>query len=136
MDRRNALQKAAMLLGGAFSAPTLLAMQHWQTNTLTKQFDITFTASQSHIIAEVAEMILPQTDTVGAKAVGVPAFIEMMLKDCYEQPEHLSFMEGLEALEKMNFLAQNEQKRTEILKKVEAETKELMKAYQVQQSKI
>ena len=136
MNRRNAIQKAAMLLGGTFSAPTLLAMQNWESKISPKGFTINFTASQSQIIAEVAEMILPQTNTLGAKAAGVPAFIEMMLKDCYYEPEHLSFKEGLEALEKTNFSSQNEQKRTETLKKVEADNKELMKAYQVQQSKM
>lgn len=136
MNRRNAIQKAALLLGGAFSAPTLLAMKNWGNSASVKGFDIRFTPTQSNIIAEVAEMIIPQTSTVGAKAAGVPAFIEMMLKDCYYTPEHLSFKEGVEALEKMNFLGQNEQKRTEMLKKIESETKELMKAYQVQQSKM
>jgi hypothetical protein len=94
------------------------------------------TERQKKIVAEVAEMIIPKTDTVGAKDVGVPAFIEKMLKDCYTQPEHLSFMEGVTALEQSNFLELDAPKRTESLKKLEAETKSIMKAREVKQTKM
>lgn len=71
------------------------------------------TTTQQKIVAEIAEMIIPRTDTAGeaspgAKDVGVPAFIEMMLKDCYNQPEHLSFTEGLASMEQVKFLELNE----------------------------
>lgn len=139
MKRREAIKKAAVLLGGAFSAPTLMAMSRWEQKTVQYTeggliFDLT--ERQKKIVAEVAEMIIPKTDTVGAKDVGVPAFIEKMLKDCYAQPEHLSFMEGVTALEKSNFLDLDASKRTESLKKLEAETKAIMKAREVKQTKI
>lgn len=138
MERRQAIKYVATLLGGAFSAPTLLAMDRWESNSAQKMLFGTFQLSdiERKIVAEVAGMIIPKTDTAGAKDAGVPAFIEMMLADCYRQPEHDSFKEGLEKLKTMGFLNQNEVQKTETLKKVEAENKELMKAYNVQQTKM
>ena len=140
MNRREALKKAAILLGGTLSTPTLMAMSRWEQKTIpnTEGRGILFnlTEMQRKIVAEVAEMIIPKTDTVGAKDVGVPAFIEMMLKDCYLQPEHLSFIEGVTALEQSKFLEMNASNRTETLKKLEADTKIMMKAREVKQTKM
>ena len=139
MNRRDAIKKVAILVGGTLSAPTLMAISRWEQNILPHtEGGIIFnlTELQSRIVAEVAEMIIPKTDTVGAKEVGVPAFIEMMLKDCYAQPEHLSFMEGITALEESKFLEMDGLMRTERLKKIEAETKAMMKAREVKQTKM
>jgi hypothetical protein len=138
MQRRQAIKYVATLLGGAISAPTLLALDVKKGFNMPHLTVSSFTLSdiERKIVAEVAEMIIPKTDTVGAKDVQVPAFIEMMLADCYRQSEHLSFKEGLQNLINLDFLNQDIVKRTETLKKVEAENKELMKAYNVQQSKM
>lgn len=139
MNRRDAIKKVAILVGGTLSAPTLMAMSRWEQNILPHtEGGIIFnlTELQSRIVAEVAEMIIPKTDTVGAKEVGVPAFIEMMLKDCYAQPEHLSFMEGITALEESKFLEMDGLLRTKRLKKIEDETKAMMKAREVKQTKM
>jgi hypothetical protein len=136
MNRRDAIKKTALLLGGAFSAPTLMAMSRWeQAPTAIGGLDFNLTDMQRKIVAEVAEMIIPKTKTSGAKDAGVPAFIEMMMKDCYTKPEHLSFVEGLVTLEQDKFLDMNAEARTARLKKLEAETKAAMKAREVKQTK-
>lgn len=118
------------MLGGAFSAPTLMAMNHWEQAAVPKVDGAAFSLSDTHrkMVAEIAEMIIPRTDTPGAKDVGVPAFIEMMLKDCYAQPDHLSFTEGLTSIEQVKFLELNEAERRGVLKYLEQETKEKIKA--------
>lgn len=139
MNRRDAIKKAAILLGGTLSAPSLMAMSRWeQKNVQNPAGGLLFnlTETQRRIVAEVAEMIIPKTDTVGAKDVGVPSFIELMLKDCYDQPEHVSFMEGVTTLEQAKFLEMDASKRTETLKKLEADTKTVMKAREVKQTKM
>ena len=80
--------------------------------------------------------IIPKTDTPGAKEAGVPTFVEMMLNDCYEQPEHRSFQQGVDALLKADFLDQTPQQRTATLLQLQTDTKKQMEAYNVQQSKI
>ena len=126
------------MFGGSFSAPTLLAMNRWETDGISKTspVDFSLTENQKMIVAEVAEIIIPKTTTPGAKEAGVPAFIVMMLQDCYKTPEHKSFTEGLNDLEKKQFLTMDTSQKTEILKQVEKDSVEQMKAYQVQQTKM
>jgi hypothetical protein len=139
MNRRDAIQRVALLIGGTFSVPTLLAMDHWKSglgNGRASFADFIVTDQQKLIIAEVAEMIIPKTSTPGAKDTGVPAFIVMMLQDCYKAPEHISFLEGVKNLEQKGFLALDASKRKEVLHQVERDSVEQMKAYQVQQTKM
>lgn len=118
------------MLGGTFSAPTLLAMNHWEQAAGPVVEGAAFSLSDTHrkMVAEIAEMIIPRTDTPGAKEAGVPAFIEMMLKDCYTQPDHMSFTEGLASMEQVKFLELSEAERRGVLKYLEQQTKEKMKA--------
>lgn len=137
MNRRNAITHVAALLGGAFSAPTLLAMQRWEAPARPESLaEFALTENQKLIVAEVAEMIIPKTATPGAKDVGVPAFIVMMLQDCYKTPEHKSFVDGLNKLEQKQFLTLNAEQKTALLTQVEADSVEEIKAYQVQQTKM
>ena len=126
------------MLGGTFSAPTLLAMNHWENPVAgsSTAADFVLTDNQKLIIAEVAEVIIPKTSTPGAKDAGVPTFIVMMLRDCYKTPEHVSFLDGVQHLEKKDFLSLTASQKTEILKQVESDSVEQMKAYQVQQTKM
>ncbi|MCU0468168.1 MAG: gluconate 2-dehydrogenase subunit 3 family protein [Arcicella sp.] len=130
MNRREVIRNVALILGGAFSTPTLMAMEHWETPTNLNVSGTAFslTETQQKIVAEIAEMIIPKTDTAGgtspgAKDVGVPAFIEKMLKDCYKAPEHQSFMEGLTSMERVKFLGLNTDERRGILKLLEQDAK-------------
>ena len=138
MNRRTAITHVATMLGGALSAPTLLAMKRWEGRAPSEVFPVEFnlTESQKMMVAEVAEMIIPKTTTPGAKDVGVPAFIVMMLQDCYKTPEHKSFVEGLGNLEKKQFLSLSAEQKMAVLKQVEMDSVEEMKAYQVQQTKM
>jgi len=138
MNRRDAVKNVALLLGGSFSAPTIMAMDRWEKKSYLKGSiaDFILTDTQKQIIAEVAELIIPKTSTPGAKDVGVPTFIVMMMQDCYKIPEHNSFLAGLRNLEQQKFLSLDESKKTEVLKQLEIDTVEQMKAYQVQQTKM
>ncbi len=138
MNRRDAIKKVAILLGGTLSAPTLMAMSRWEQPFVQNTEGVLFslTELQKQIVAEVAEMIIPKTSTAGAKDAGVLAFIEMMLKDCYYEPEHISFMKGVISLEQSKFLDMDAAKRTAMLTKVEAETKQIMKEREVKQTKM
>lgn len=56
-------------------------------------------ATHEALLAEVADVIIPTTDTPGAKAAGVEKFIIRVLRDCHKPQEQASFYEGLAALE-------------------------------------
>ena len=138
MNRRTAITHVATMLGGVLSAPTLLAMSRREGHTPSEGFPMEFnlTESQKMIVEEVAEMIIPKTATPGAKDVGVPAFIVMMLQDCYKTPEHKSYVEGLLYLENKQFLNLSAEQKMAVLKQVEIDSVEEMKAYQIQQTKM
>jgi len=56
-------------------------------------------AEQERLLAEVADTIIPTTDTPGAKAAGVEQFIIRVMRDCYQREEQEQFYAGLAKLE-------------------------------------
>jgi gluconate 2-dehydrogenase gamma chain len=100
MDRREALRKTALLMGAAVSATALAGiMQGCKATpelTYTPSF---FTEDQARIISELAQTIIPKTDTPGAKEAGVPGFIDQMLKECYKKEDQDKFITGLTEFE-------------------------------------
>lgn len=54
---------------------------------------------QGALVAELAEAIIPATDSPGAKAVRVPEFIDLLLADWYSPDERSQFLAGLDAIE-------------------------------------
>src|SRR5690349_20576208 len=86
MNRRQVLQRVAYLMGGAISAPAVLGLLNGcspKQEALSWQ-PVFFSKVQAALVAEVADIIIPRTSTPGAKDVGVPGFIDTMLKDVYE----------------------------------------------------
>jgi len=56
---------------------------------------VLLTDEQGALVAEVAEIMIPRTDTPGAKDVGIPSFIDLMLKDAYPKEDQARFIAGL-----------------------------------------
>jgi gluconate 2-dehydrogenase gamma chain len=100
MNRRELIQRVAYLMGGAISAPAILGVLNGCSAKPSAAWRPVFlTPEQGEIVAEIAEIILPRTDTPGAKDVGVPAFIDTMLKDAYTTMDHARYIAGLNELE-------------------------------------
>jgi hypothetical protein len=101
MNRREAIEKTAWLLGSAVSASAIAGVLNGCKPSPTLNYKPVFLdESQALTIGEVAEIILPRTDTPGAKDVSVPSFIDIMLKEVYSSDEQKHFLEGLETFEK------------------------------------
>lgn len=100
MDRRQAIQRAAMVLGYSISAPALMGvLKGCKAAPEIGYKPVFFNADQAALMAEVAEIIIPKTDTPGAKETGVPAFMDLMLKDCYGAEDQKRFLEGVAAMD-------------------------------------
>lgn len=96
MNRREALQQVAWLMGGAISAPALLGILSGCTPKQGTNWKPVFlTEEHGALVAEVAEIIIPRTDTPGAKDVGIPSFVDLMLKDAYPKKDQDRFIAGL-----------------------------------------
>jgi iron-sulfur cluster repair protein YtfE (RIC family) len=102
MNRREALQRVALLMGGAVSAPLLNAVLSGcasGTRQLEKPWSPqTLSAEQNELVTAIAEMIIPSTDTPGAQAAAVNEFIDLLLTEWYPMEERNRFMNGLNAL--------------------------------------
>ena len=96
MDRREAIKRTVLTLGFAISAPAIMGVlkgcKPAPELTYSPEF---FTADQATLISELSEIILPKTSTPGAKDVGVPGFIDSMLKNIYSKEEQEKFIKGL-----------------------------------------
>jgi gluconate 2-dehydrogenase gamma chain len=96
MNRREALQQVAWLMGGAISAPALLGILNGCTPRQSAGWKPVFlNDEQGALVGEVAEIMIPRTDTPGAKDVGIPSFIDLMLKDAYPKEDQGRFIAGL-----------------------------------------
>ncbi|MBX2915933.1 MAG: gluconate 2-dehydrogenase subunit 3 family protein [Cyclobacteriaceae bacterium] len=100
MDRREALRKTALLMGAAVSATALAGiMQGCKATPELTYVPSFFTEEQARIISELAQTIIPKTDTPGAKEAGVPGFIDQILKECYKKEDQDKFITGLTEFE-------------------------------------
>jgi hypothetical protein len=98
IDRREALRRTALLLGGAISAPTLAAMLAGCETPAAGEAGWTPRAlsdAQGAQVATIAEHIIPATDTPGARAAGVHRFIDTMLAEYYSPDERSALLAGL-----------------------------------------
>ena len=95
MDRREALQRTAMMLGYAISAPAMMGVLNGCKATPELAFKPVFlTEDMAKMIAEIAEIIIPKIDTPGAKEAGVPIFIDRMIGECYQKEDQDRFIKG------------------------------------------
>lgn len=97
MTRRQALRRVGALLGGVISAPTAAGVlsgceritgPDWSPRTLTTE--------QNEMVDTIAEIIIPTTDTPGARAANVNRFVDALLTDSYLPKDRDRFLSGLE----------------------------------------
>jgi gluconate 2-dehydrogenase gamma chain len=96
LDRRELLKRVAYLMGGAISAPLVSAVLNGCSRTSNSDWQpAVLTQAQADLVAEVVEIMIPRTDTPGAKDVGVPQFIDVMLKEAFSSADRERFLSGL-----------------------------------------
>ena len=94
MNRREAIQRVALLMGGAISAPAMLGVlkgyakePDWKPSVFDKD--------ELAVVSRIADIIVPRTDTPGALDVGVPAFIDTMLNEVYSKESRDRYLKEL-----------------------------------------
>jgi hypothetical protein len=103
LTRREAVQRVAALLGGAalVGGDRVLAFS-FEPATIERamaQGAGDFTAADIALLDEIAETILPQTSTPGAKAARVGAFMALMVTEAYDPTERQVFQQGVRQLD-------------------------------------
>lgn len=126
MNRREALSRVAIIMGG-----TVLGAEAFLSGCKTASTGISFSAADISFLDEVAETILPATNTPGAKEAKVGEFMKVMVTDCYTQKQQDAFVNGIgeldEACKKMHsksFMDCTPEQRKALLVSLEKEAKE------------
>jgi gluconate 2-dehydrogenase gamma chain len=99
LDRRDALAGMAAMFGTALFAPIARAAAQTAPAIQEESSAAVFTTGQRAIVTALSERVLPTTDTPGAIAAGVPAFIEKMLADWALPQDRQPIIAGLDAIE-------------------------------------
>ncbi|MEO5781832.1 MAG: gluconate 2-dehydrogenase subunit 3 family protein [Ginsengibacter sp.] len=137
MERREAVQYISLLLGG-----TIVGGNAFLTGCKSKTGkEMNFTADDIAYLDEIANTILPETATPGAKSAMVGQFMTIMINDSYEEKDQKIFHEGMNKLNDLSkktydntFMKLNEQQRHDLLVKLDQEQKEYMKSKKKEES--
>lgn len=97
IDRKEAIKRTGLLLGGVIFAPNILGVLNGCTATPGEWNSEIFTEAQARLISSLSDVILPADDeTPSASEVGVPQFIEAMVGEVYTEEQRTEFLEGLD----------------------------------------
>jgi len=132
MNRREAL----LLLAGTAALPeSLKAMGRAVHAKVRAGMLRTFTPHQNETVATIAELIIPKTDTPGARDAGVPAFIDVMLADWGDDDQRQMFTTGLTNVDERSrtafgkeFIGCTPEQQSEILQDLDYELAQLRDA--------
>ena len=103
--RREAILRASAALGGTALVGQTLMLAGCEREPAVIDESPTnagigeFSSADIELLAEIAETILPETSTPGARAAGVGPFIALMVTDAYSPDEQQTFREGLATID-------------------------------------
>ena len=101
LTRREALRRASLLLGVAFT-PSILAAAAGVASPVAAGAKSALADADRARVAALAERLLPRTDTPGALDAGVPAFIERMVDAYFTDRERETFLAGLSQVDALS----------------------------------
>ena len=131
MNRREALKRIAMLSGGALSLSTVTAVMSGCSSGPEGYTPQTLTTHQDELVTTISELIIPETDTPGAKAARVNQFVDKMLTDWNYEEEREHFLSGLDQVDESSqqlhgsgFLDLSREQQISVLEQKEQEAKD------------
>jgi hypothetical protein len=130
IDRREAIRRVTALLGGVvFVGHTdlLSAIEHAHARAATARAQVgAFSAQDVALLDEVADTILPDTKTPGAKAAHVGPFMALMVTDTYDDGQQAVFRDGVRKLNEASFMTKTPAQRLAFLEQLDREQKAYM----------
>ena len=98
INRRNLLKGIGIAAGVVISPSCQRALESG-VNLTAPPMNGSLSEGQLQVISTLAELIIPETDTPGAIAAGVPEFIHQIVVDWYTPAERQIFLDGLGELD-------------------------------------
>lgn len=130
ITRREAILRVSALLGGIALVGQSALLTGCRADRTAGGRDAEFSADDVAFLDEVAETILPETKTPGAKAAQVGAFMALMVKDTYDERDQRIFREGMRKLDEESrkandapFMQATPQQRLALLERLDREQK-------------
>jgi hypothetical protein len=132
IDRREAVRRVGALLGGLtlVGGSTLLAACERERRVPARVPIGEFTVDDIAFLDEVADTILPDTETPGAKAAETGAFMALMVTDTYKPSDQQVFRQGMRTLDaecrkahNVSFMAATPAQRLALLERLDREQK-------------
>lgn len=132
ITRREAIQRVSALLGGVALVGGSSLMAACTRDRNAAQAGVgTFSVADIAYLDEIAETILPETNTPGAKAAKVGAFMALMVTDTYKAEDQAVFRAGMKQLDEASvkesgtsFMSATPQQRLALLEKLDKEAKD------------
>src|SRR5437899_12498115 len=124
IDRREAIRRVTALLGGVVfvgQRDLLTAVERAHARAAAVRQVGKFTADDIALLDEVADTILPETKTPGAKAAHVGAFMALMVTDTYDDRDQHVFRDGMKQLKDASFMSATPAQRLALLERLDRE---------------
>lgn len=130
IGRREALWRMMVVTGSTF-----IGAEYFLTGCSRPSANRTvpFSAEEMAQLDEIADTIIPPTNTPGAKDAGAGPFMAKVAHDCYDDASFESLRTGLAAIDKRghklhskSFVACTPAERTAVLQQIDAEQKQYM----------
>src|SRR5688572_12890214 len=138
IGRREAIRRVALFLGGTTlvgGSALLTACERERPPAPATGPVGEFTSADIAYLDEIAETILPETKTPGAKAAKTGAFMALMVTDSYDPRDQSIFRDGMRAVEErcramhgVGFMSASPEQRLALLKEIDREQKVYMDA--------
>ena len=127
MDRRDLLKMIMASTGVAMVGGNALA---YELKSQVPLSDTQFTPDDVILFNEIAEVILPRTDTPGAKDANVGLMALILASDCYVPAEREAFVKGFQSINELSqqrfkkpFLLLDSKQKLEFVKHLDTESK-------------
>ena len=102
LNRREAFKRTALAMGYTISAPTVTLLFNSCDSKSTPLAPTVFLSkTEARLVDQMSECILPKTDTPGVQEVQVFKFVDLMLKQVFDEEEQAEFNEDLESFDEI-----------------------------------
>jgi hypothetical protein len=135
ITRREAVIRVTAILGGVALVGGNALLTGCREKEQPPNTDAAFTNDEIAFLDEVADTILPQTSTPGAKAAKTGAFMALMVRDSYDARDRKIFRDGIGAIDQathkahnVSFMDATPQQRLSVLEALDRDQKSFMEA--------
>jgi len=98
MNRRNAIRQLFEVAGGMAIATSCSGDRREASIALR---NVRFSADDEELLKQLAEAVIPETDSPGAASLNLHLFVMKMVDDCHSPEEQEGFAEGLRAAKRI-----------------------------------